>query len=186
MTGKVEIINMALARLGESPIQSENEDTVPATQAKLLYDPARRAALRDYNWAFALKTAKLARLADAPDGFRYAFALPADCLRVVRLLSENRAYAVRQGKLCTNADTVSIEYIFDATDETYFDSKFIEAFSYRLASDLAMPVKGSTELMGAYSNMYQDMLKRAAAESLGESRTPTSCNPYLEERYGGY
>lgn len=184
MIGKVEIINMALARLGESPIQSEYEGTVPANQGMLLYDPARRAALRDYNWSFAMKTAKLARFSEAPEGFRFAYALPADCLRVIRLLTPGVEYSVQGGNLCTNGESAGIEYVYDVKDETMFDPKFVEALTYRLASDLAMPVKGSPDLMAAYSNMYRDLLTGAAAQSIGERTTVLSENPYLEARYG--
>ena len=85
MRGKVEIINLALARLGESPIQSLGEDSVPARAANLLYDSSRQAALRDFNWNFALKIERLARFDGNPVDFRLTYALPPDCLRVIRL-----------------------------------------------------------------------------------------------------
>ena len=90
MASKLEIVNIALARLGESPIQSLTEDSVPARVVSLLFDSARRSALRDYNWSFAIRSDSLARMAALPDemfDFQYAYALPPDCLRALRLRS---------------------------------------------------------------------------------------------------
>lgn len=186
----VEIINIALARLGESPIQSLDEGTVPANTAKLFYGPARRATLRDYNWTFALKTNRLAKLAELPIDFCYAYALPSDCLRPVRLRSEGvpdflgngPRFVVREGKLLTNADPANLEYVFDCEDPEKFDDKFIEAMSYKLASDMAMTVKGSAEMTERYSREYQARVTQAAALSGNENRNTSGDNPYVEAR----
>lgn len=191
---KVEIVNLALARLGESPIQDFDEGSVPANMAKSFYPQALRAVLRDYNWNFALATAKLARLAEDPVDFHFAFALPADCLRVIRLRREGAPdggtggggprYVLRGDRLLTDVEFPVIEYVRDVTDTTQFDDKFIEALSYRLASDLAMPVKGSTDLMANYNNVYTALVQQAAAISAGEQRTTgRGCNPYVEARF---
>ena len=200
MTGKVEIVNIALARLGESPIQSFEEGSVPANSARLVYDSARRSTLRDYNWNFAVATAELARYADTQAGdFPFAFALPADCLRVIRLrlatppgqvrsrtcgdFGRNLPFTLRGGRLLAHEPKVVLEYLRDVTDENEFDAKFIEALTYKLASELAMPVKGSAELMASYSNAYQTLINRAATESAWEEKESRSGNPYLEARY---
>ena len=75
-----------------------------------------------------------------------------------------------------------MEYVADITDEAMFDSKFVEALSYKLASELAMTVKGSNELMASYSNAYSAFIKQAASESAGESRMYLPENPYVEAR----
>ena len=182
MAGKVEIVNIALARLGESPIQSLEEGTVPANVAKLLYDSARRSTLRDYNWSFALATASLARLAESPTDFHCAYSLPADCLRAIRVRG-GHPFAVRGQTLYTDALRCTLEYIADVTDDTRFDAKFVEAFTYKLASELAMSVKGSSELMASFSNAYTTFIRQAASESAGETRDRLSENPYVEARF---
>lgn len=181
MVGKVEIINIALARLGESPIQSLTENSVPASMASLLYDSSRRSTLRDFNWNFAVSMARLARVVSSPVDFRFAYALPSDCLRVIRLRG-GVPFSIRKDRLLTDAESVELEYVMDVTDEAMFDSKFIEAMSYKLAAELAMPVKGSSELMASYSNAYSNFIRQAAAESAGESRVHLPDNPYVEAR----
>ena len=183
MTGKVEIVNIALARLGEDSVQTLDEGTVPANMEKMLYDSARQAALRDYNWNFALATSSLARLSKSVPDFRFAYALPADCLRVVRLIG-GASFVLRGNAVHTDTESPVLEYIRDVTDEAEFDSKFVEAFSYKLASDLAMSIKGSSELMASYANVYSTLLQQAAAESAREMSASLSDNPYLEARNG--
>jgi hypothetical protein len=183
MAGRIEIINIALARLGESPIQALDEGTVAASTAKLLYTQARQETLREYTWAFALKQATLARYESTPADFSYAFALPTDCLRVVRILS-GQDYVVRGDQLCTNSPSVTLEYISDVDDETRFDSSFVKALSFKLASDLAIPIKGSAQLMASYANAFADHIRTAATVSAGERGRELPSNPYVDARTG--
>lgn len=194
MISEVGIVNIALARLGESPIQSFEEGSVPANMAKVFYDPARRAVLRAYDWSFSLKTVRLARYTGEPVDFRFAFSLPADCLRAIRLRRKGVAdftdgcdirFVIRSGALYTDEAEAYLEYVADVEDTSLFDDKFIEALGYKLASDLAMPVKGSAELMANYMNVYNSLIVDAAALSEGEERSDFCDNPYLEARYGG-
>ena len=194
MPTKVEIVNIALARLGESPIQSLDEGTVPANMAKVFYDPARRATLRDFNWNFSLVTARLAKLAESPVDFRFAFALPADCLRAIRLRREGASdfsdpsgprFVLHGGELLTDMESALLEYVSDVEDPARFDDKFVEAFSFKLASELAMPVKGSSELMANYMNVYTTKVSQAASLSGGEQQEAFSDNPYADARLHG-
>lgn len=180
---RIDIINTALARLGESPIQSIEEGSVSANTAKMLYDGVRRSVLRDYDWNFALKEATLVRLAKNDSKFyEYAFALPSDCIRAVDLLG-GVAFTVIGGKLYSNFGEAVLRYISDVEDESLFDSKFAEALTYKLASELAMPIKGSAELMQAYNNAYANLAKDAATESANESAIELDDNPYINARY---
>lgn len=193
-TSVVEIVNLALARLGESPIQSLDEGTVPSNMAKLFYDPARKAVLRDFVWNFSLSVTALARLELTPGDFRYGYAMPHDCLRVVRLRGGTGTdfdeggprFTVRGGVLFTDADRARLEYVRDVTDPTEFDDKFVEALAYRLASDLAMPVKGSAELMANYMNVYSVKIGQAATLSAKEEADRLPENPYEDARLGAW
>lgn len=193
MSTKLEIVNIALARLGESPIQSMDEGTAPANLAKVFYDSARRSALRDYNWAFALRTLRLARLVETPVDFLYAYSVPVDCLRVLQVrrsgfpdsLDSGLRFVTRGGVLFTDEESVILEYISDVEEATEFDDKFVEALTYKLASELAMALKGSVELMANYSNIYTTKITQAATLSAGELDDAGSDNPYLEARLYG-
>nr|DAM23070.1 MAG TPA: tail tubular protein [Caudoviricetes sp.] len=192
MTGKVEIVNLALARLGDMLIQDLEEGSAAANQAKLFYEPSRRAVLRDFNWNFALKIDRLALLEDRPLDFNFAYALPADCLKAIRLRRRGardygeedpgERFVLRSGTVCTDAKEAYLEYIRDVSDETEFDDKFIEAFSYKLAAELAAPLTGRFDLMNSFLNAYTVLVREAATLSARENRRILPENPYVEAR----
>lgn len=180
---KIDIINLALTKLGESPIQSINEGSPAANAAKLLYDTVRRSVLRDYDWNFALKEIALSRFQNKGSKFYdYSYPLPADYIRAIKLVNGS-SFAVTGGALHTNSEEAVLLYIWDNDIEEEFDSKFVEALSYKLASELAMPVKGSPELMSSYSNAYYNLVKDAATESINERFEELDDNPYITARY---
>ena len=192
--GTLEIVNLALSRLGESPIASLEEQSPAAVAAKQQYDPARRAALRSYNWIFSLRRKVLTRLAVPVDGiYKYTYQLPADCLRPVRLIGESDRVPPDEGgatgfepignrQICCDEERAYLEYVADITDPTLFDDLFVESLSYRLAAGLAMPITGD-------QNQWQNLLqaartfeREAAAQSGRERRDPGKVNIYVEAR----
>jgi hypothetical protein len=179
---KTEIINVALSRLGESPIQSPEDGSAAANAANIVYDIARRAALRDYPWSFAVREADLPRLEQGGYFYEYAYELPSDCIRVVELLG-NPEYETSGRSLLTNAADIKLRYVADVSDTGLFDSKFTEALTYKLASELALSIKGSPELMASYNNAYLSLAKDGGAKSAQESRKELSDNPYVDARY---
>lgn len=183
MSLPLDIINLALARLGESPIQSAEEGSIPANVAKVMYDPARKAVLRDFLWNFSIRQSKLAKK-DEPlvKGLGNAFALPADCIRVVTLRPQQK-FVVRGGYLFAEAEAVTIDYVADVCDPQEFDDSFVEALSYKLASDLAMSIKGSSQAMAENLNVYYSLVRKAATLSENESGREYEDNPFLAARY---
>lgn len=180
---QIEIINIALGRLGESPIQSLGEGSAPARAAAIVYDAARRAALRDYPWGFALREADLVQNATCDSSFfGYSFAMPVDCLRVVAVLGDAE-YETAGTNIYSNTPKMHLKYIADVEDTNIFDSKFTEALTYKLASELAMPVKGSPELMASYNNAYTTIAQESAALSEHEDRQVLPDNPYVDARF---
>ncbi len=183
---KLDIINTALMRLGETPIQSLDEESTPAKTAKLLYDFSRRAILRDSDWNFAMREVTLAVV---EPGVPAGYALPSDCLRAIgvkRIAGECQVlsewFRVQGDKLYTYASAPRLVYIRDEEDVTLFDPKFIEAFTYKLAGEMAMPVKQSESLTSAMLNAYQGVLMTASTETQNEHHVPLSENPYVEVR----
>ena len=183
---KEEIINLALLRLGESPIQSLDEGSTAANTAKLLYDPSRRAILRDSDWNFAVRQTVLA-VVDS-DEAPAVFAVPSDCLRVLRVYDKAKPsrgkewFKVQGGNIYTYARTPLCFYIRDEEDAGLFDAKFCEALSYKLAGELAMPVRQSESLTASMLNAYQNVVATAATESGNEHDQNLPSNPYVEVR----
>jgi len=193
-SGNLDIINAALGYLGESPIQGVNEGSAAANYAKAQYDPARRAALREYNWTFALKREHLARLAEGVPGvYQHTYQLPADCLRAIRLIGPNDRVPADKSPVtgfepvggnriaCDSEDPV-LEYVADVTDPTLFDDLFVECFSYHLAAKICTQITGDANRAMSYLQMARQLTREAAAQSGRERRDPATVNPYVEAR----
>lgn len=191
--GELEIVNLALSLLGQASIQSMSEGSAAANAAKLNYDSVRRATLREYNWSFALSTARLARVEWNDGDFEFSFSLPADCLKVLRLLEEGSGqfraderdavpYRIRGNVLSCNVELPMIEYVRNVENPAEFDDLFIDAFKYKLAGALAMPVTGNASLMQGMLQMGKSFLAEAAGTSGREQRDPGVANRYVDAR----
>jgi hypothetical protein len=167
MASIIQICNMALSHIGAGPLISSidpPDGSVEAGYCATFYDLARTELLEPGNWAFSLKRAELAELTNASEAWTYAYALPSDCLRALRVLSPSIGVTVftqdeaslqpddRYGAqfdieaqiLYSNQTEATLLYARDVTDSARFTPSFTSALSYLLASYLAGPiVKGN-------------------------------------------
>ena len=177
---KVEIANLALLRLGQRSIQSLTEQSNEATWANKLYDRTRRTVLRSFPWRFAAKIETLALVDVEITGYLYAYALPTDCLAPIEVISSytgTTAQFERSGsEIWTDEANAQLRYIRDVQDPNEFDDGFIDAFAYRLAAELAMPVTGKEGLAAQMMSGFMLAKHEAQAISSRESRKP---NPSL-------
>lgn len=82
-TSETDLFNSALGLVGANPIRSADDDSVSSAMCMRFYVPLRNGLFRSASWNFAEKRAQLAQLATPPAfEFNYAYALPADCVRV--------------------------------------------------------------------------------------------------------
>lgn len=170
MASKVEICNMALLKLGQETIQSFDESSKEASWCRSLYDLIRKAVLRAHPWKFATKTAVLGVLDETDDVYSYVYQLPSDCIRVLYLIDgkkQNTEYEVRGAKLYTDLGVAVLKYVYDLQDAAAFDASFVDAFSYRLASDLAVPLTNNASLINTMTQKY--LLEIYAARGIDAS-----------------
>lgn len=167
-SSKVEICNMALAKIGsDSFITTIDDGTKAARHLKIFYEPQRDALLRSHLWRFARKQAVLAPLSTGPsfDGGNY-FNPPPDCLRVVGtdedyFHSYGRWY-MENGKIVADTDVLNIVYISRIEDEGLFDPLFVEALACKLAHQLAMPLTQSGDIKEQMKRDEREAIIRAA------------------------
>jgi hypothetical protein len=149
---ETSIVNLALAKLGVSPIMALTDDSKQAQFAKRFYEQTRDDTLQGHRWNFAMKRATLNRLSDAPAfEWSYAYQLPTDCLRVVQLngweaTERQGQYSIEARSLMTNEDAAEIRYVSRITDTTLYHPLFVDALATKLASVLAGPLTGSRDL----------------------------------------
>jgi len=195
VSGNLDIVNLALSLLGESPIQSIDEGSAAAVYAKQQFDPARRAALRSYNWTFALRRVRLTRVADeVPGVYQFTYQLPADCLRPIRVIDPEKDRTppdasgttgyepVGANRITCDLENPLLEYVADITDPVFFDDLFVQSLAHRLAAGLATPITGDANRAQALMGMARTLEREAAAQSGRERRDPATVNPYVEAR----
>ena len=162
----IDICSHALVKLGAGSISSFNEDTTEAHVAKQLYDITVDSLLASYPWRFALKQSVLPRLLNQPDAdYRYAYALPNDCVRVLSAGVNKRGrgltYRIAKQQLQTDSDTVTLTYL-SKPDETDFPAFFTKALIAKLAAEFCLPLTESTT--------RTDYLLKLAAEDIQSAR----------------
>ena len=104
MASVVDICNGALNQLGATTILSLTEDSKNARLCNQRFTQVRDAVFRSHPWNCLQKRQELAADTTAPAwGFKFAYTLPADCLRLLRILDYDSNYKVEGRKILTNA-----------------------------------------------------------------------------------
>src|SRR5208282_233763 len=166
MAADVDIVNLALTKLGSQRITTLTDNVKAARSANAIYAITRDSELRAHQWNFATKRVILPALASKPVfGFQLAYELPVDCLKVIQagdtypgtprvlgVVTETGGndYQIEGTMIVTNRGTswlpvvppatppaLRLRYTARITDPNMFDSSFVEAFAMRLAMDLA-------------------------------------------------
>lgn len=156
MANEVQICNIALARLGDEATVasiSPPEASAQAEHCARFYPIARDSLLEMHPWNFATKRESLAALAiDPPAPFAYAYALPAGCLRMLRVYGSQAAslpdvsadYVIEQigaqaVVFCNEAQAIA-QFTYRQTNTQLFSPLFVDALGWLLASYLAGPI----------------------------------------------
>ena len=195
---KIEICNMALARIGVASIETLNEPSEPARKCLQFYEHDRRAVLRRFIWSWATRRVELARVQTVPQDYEYAFRYPSDCvfLRKLYILEdgkllpfpdfvEYKIFSDGEGKvLYTNYPNVVAEYTADVKDVELMDELFIETLSWKLAASIAFKLTGNAQTAQMATQEYERMILYASAEAENEQNVRTSeLDTFIKARF---
>ena len=162
MASTVDICNGALNQLGATTILSLTEDSKNARLCNSRYTQVRDAVFRSHPWNCLQKRQELAADTTAPAwGFSYAYTLPADCLRLLRILDFDSNYKVEGRKILSNTSSMKILYIARITDPNEYDELLRETLSASLAADIAFAVTSNNTTSQNMYQLYQEKLKDA-------------------------
>ena len=162
MASTVDICNGALNQLGATTILSLTEDSKNARLCNSRYTQVRDGVFRSHPWNCLQKRIELAADTTAPAwGFSYAYTLPSDCLRLLRILDYDSNYKVEGRKILSNTSSMKILYIARVTDPNEYDELLRETISAALAADIAYAVTSSNPVASNMYNLFQDKLKEA-------------------------
>lgn len=154
MASQTGICNIALISIGMDPISSINDsDSKPARSCLALWDATRDAMLEAAKWRCASKRAELSQLETTPDfDWDYEYQLPTDFIRMIAT-KDNTPYLIEGDKLLSNEAEVYIRYVYRLTTTGSYSPGMAMALAKLLASNLAVPLKGSKTLR---ESMYQE------------------------------
>ena len=162
MASVVDICNGAVNQLGASTILSLTEDSKNARLCNSRYTQVRDALFRTHPWNCLQTRLELAASSDSPAwGFTYAYTLPANCLRLLRVLDYDSNYKVEGRKILSDASTMKILYIARITDPNEYDELLRETLSAALGADIAYAVTSNNTTSQNMIVSYQEKLRDA-------------------------
>jgi hypothetical protein len=158
-TTRKDIWNMSLAKAGISRqvVDDKVLDSPVARTINMLYEPTLLAFLQEHSWNFAKRILPLTLSDYDHIQWEYVYEYPDDCLSM-RLVTSKASVATRKEipvpyEIFTNeadnslligtdeADAYGI-YTTNAFSETTFPPNFVQAFSTRLAAEIAISLQG--------------------------------------------
>lgn len=163
MADETSICNLALAKLGISPIMALTDESKQAQFCNRFYAQTRDEVLQSHRWNFAMRRAALNKLSTAPQSeWAVAYQLPVDCLRVVQLngyepTERKGEFSVEADQLLADAEEANIRYIARIEDGTNYHPLFVHALATLIASRLAGPLTGSRNLPVELLKEYEDL-----------------------------
>ena len=162
MASVVEICNGSLNQLGATTILSLTEDSKNARLCNSRYTQVRDALFRTHPWNCLQKRIELALDTSAPIwGFKYSYTLPADCLRLLRILDYDTNYKVEGRKVLSNSETMKILYVSRVTDPNEYDELLRETISASLGADIAFGVTSNNQTAKNMYELFKDKLRDA-------------------------
>lgn len=195
-TSEVQIVNLALSRVGETQfIASLNDATASARAAKVAWPLVLASAMEAHSWSWATRVKALAALAgeDVP-GWKYAYAAPADCLHP-RRVDESREVAEEQLLECRrpgvpfeqalsaagsakllrcNTENAWLTYTRDSVPVSLWPSQFVDVLTWAMARELALslPKKPAVGMNFEVKAMQALEVAKAHDRNTGTRRPP--------------
>ena len=162
MASIVGICNGALNQLGATTILSLTEDSKNARLCNSRFTQVRDALFRTHPWNCLQKRIQIAADSTAPAwGFSFAYTLPADCLRLLKILDYDSNYKVEGRKVLSNTETMKILYVARVIDPNEYDELLRETLSASLSADIAFAVTSNNTTSQNMYQLYQEKLKDA-------------------------
>ena len=162
MASIVGICNGALNQLGATTILSLSEDSKNARLCNSRFTQVRDALFRTHPWNCLQKRIQIAADSTAPAwGFKFAYTLPADCLRLLKILDYDSNYKVEGRKILSNTSSMKILYVSRVIDPNEYDELLRETLSASLSADIAFAVTSNNTTSQNMYQLYQEKLRDA-------------------------
>ena len=180
MANKLDVVNKAMALLGEAPITDFTGDKGQAINT--LYDLIKETFLTSARWRFATKKAAIAVDLTAPlNEWTYRHAMPTDLLMLIRIYNVGQ-WEVYEDWIYTNTSGIEVDYIYSSAEKdwpVYAEWALVNEVAYQLALSITNKLSIVDRLqVKARETLNQAMFKDA------QSRPATSIRqkPFVQIR----
>ena len=192
MASVVDICNLSLAHLGDAATVSSispSDGSPQADHCVRFYPIARDVVLESHDWNFARRRVALSQTANTPpQAWAYEYAMPANCMRVHKLIGEDddenapRVYlqgsdATGNRVIWTDEENARVVYTHAVTDTTKFTALFVNALSWLLASYLSGPITKDPRVKQQMYQMYRTELGLAGVTDKSANNNPPDTTP---------
>ena len=187
MPTAIDIASNALVMIGDEPISSFEDPGAGALVASAIYSNTYRSLIASHPWTFSLKEQFLSRLTAEPDAktnFKYAFQLPADLIRIWKIMSHSN-YDQVGSLIYSNENELLCRYGYQV-DETDLPPHFVQALEYKLASDFAISVTEDLQKSQYFEQKFinQSTIARSV-DSQGHPQRKIVDSPFIDVRASG-
>lgn len=177
MLTHIDVINMALNKLGIDAIESVTNMSTRAEIVSRVWENCRERLLCAFDWGFAKRKAKLAETTDKTPGWAHTYGYPADCLAIRRLSSEAiatmtipddsyqfevMASASGQSKIVAcNAANAYAEYTKKDIGVNVMSPEAVAALVWLVAAEASLPLNKSAAISANCLQGYYQSLSSA-------------------------
>lgn len=177
-TTDVDICNRALSRLGtRATISALDESSTEARTVSIWYAATRDTLLRAHDWNFARRRVLLAEQGAASPGWTFRYALPTDCIRLLRITAANSVDSAHFEVAGDSAsrfvfcDEPAAEAVYTARvdDPNLYDAGFSSALVDQLAAHIAYPITQKTDTAVRLAQLARAALAEAMAADVNEA-----------------
>jgi len=168
-TSKVELVNKALTLIGANPIVSLDDPDQNARVINRVYEISLCSILSQCKWNFATKRAMLSSVVDTlawyDSGEVYVYQKPVDMVRPFGVSSLSAVWREEGEYIISDTQGLGMRYVYFLDNPSKYSASFIEAFTDKLASDIAYMIVNSATLGEKYARLYVVSLANATSEN---------------------
>ena len=172
---QLDIVNLALSRLGQPSISAMSEASTEAAQATAVWENALYTTLHAFRWPFCSKRVELALVEESPENYPYAYkyALPSDIIQPYEIIGDfpeqHIPFLVEGTYLYTDRETAVLSYTYKELRCSRFSPTFCDALSWRIAGDLSLSLAGASTYAQRAQQQYDACLMQARAQAAQSS-----------------
>lgn len=160
-TTDISICSAALQLVGADEITSFIDETREARVCASIYPTWKKDMVQAHTWRFSIRKEELNRLAATPlFGYKYAYALPSDFLRLIGKQNPTSRHQIFENKVLTDLTPVYANIQYDVAEQ-YFPAYFVKLMQLELAGMLAAALLEDDDKAAKYAGLARTQLVRA-------------------------